>query len=188
MKFKASNCIWLYLMLSWLSLALLAACGVPVNIEQENLGVGGSSPQAVASSFFEDFNRALQDPALIDEETRQGWAERLSSYFTPSERVDQRAAFRQMLANFAYDQELLGPEQTLRFEITYTNIELVARDGERATVRLAESKIILTWVEGQGEKQTIVRRREGPLDEIIGQQNSKFPVVQINRRWFMTEG
>ncbi|NJP04338.1 MAG: hypothetical protein HC837_01250 [Chloroflexaceae bacterium] len=47
-----------------LVLLFLVACGDTIDPEQELPSVGGSSPESVAESFFEDLNDALKDANL----------------------------------------------------------------------------------------------------------------------------
>ncbi|MCG8350953.1 MAG: hypothetical protein MI924_24540, partial [Chloroflexales bacterium] len=125
LRFLAQRSVILLLALL---MVLLPACSefaaTPVN---EIIGIGGSSPEAVAESFFEDFNLALSDPKLGETETRLSWSERLASYFAPAERIDQRIAFGQMLVNFNASQYQLGEGQRLVFEVSFTTVEVVER-------------------------------------------------------------
>lgn len=168
--------------------ALLTACGEPIDAEQAIIGVGGSTPEAVASSFFEDLNQALQDPGILQPQTRRTWSERLASYFAPSERVDQRALFERTLASFAYELAQIDDDQRLKVEITYTGIELVERDADLAMVQLVDGKVLMRRVRViDDEQQEVLFEQEGALGQVIGQGDNQFPVLRVNGLWFMTD-
>ncbi len=177
------------LILGVLLLLVLAGCGAPVADDQDDVGIGGNSPEAVVESFFEDFNRALQDPKLGDGETNRAWAERLANYFAPIERVRQRTAMIRMLASFAYRQQQIAEGQRLIIEITYTNAEVVERTDDRASVRLIDGKIRFQRVaERENGDRDVLRTQERGLMETLGQTSGVLPVLRVNGRWFMTEG
>lgn len=161
---------------------LLSACGVAPS-EDELLGRGGPTPQAVVESFLTSLNEALQAD-LADATARRSWAERLASYFAPSERADQRAVFAQMLANYATSAARPAFGSTIHTEISYSAIEVLARDGDRATVRVVEGQVLLQWLNDEGE---VVRERTGALSTLLDQTEG-LPVVRVGGSWFMTEG
>lgn len=168
----------------------LSGCGTSIAIEQE-ASLGGGSPEAVAESFFEDLNRALSDPELADSEVNRAWAERLASYFAPSERADQRAAFATTLATYGYRIDQLDANEQFVIEVVYEGIEQIDRDGDRANVRLVEGMILMRQTRDTGPTtQVTVREQERALGEVLGLASSEgvFPVLRVNGRWFMTEG
>jgi hypothetical protein len=176
--------------LLWLALLalLLIACGVPVETEQQNLEAGGQTPQAVATSFFNDLNQALQDPQIIEPETRDTWAARLSSYFAPSERMNQRTAIAYMLNTFADGQRQLEPNHTLTIEILFSSIELVEERGDHATVHIVDGWLRLREVQiTPNGRQNVIRDQRRALLDVLGYHRDELPVLRVNNRWFMTE-
>jgi hypothetical protein len=122
----------------WVACVVLMLIGcTTVPATEEPQGGGGFSPEVVTESFFEDLQRALQDPNLQQEETRSFWAERLSGYFAPAERDTQRLALQRALASFATGLRQLADDETAVFEFRgFEPVEKIADDGERALVRL----------------------------------------------------
>lgn len=176
------------ILIGLLLLGALSACGAEVAADQSDAGIGGNLPETVAASFFEDFNSALNDPDLSQGKTQRAWAERLANYFAPVERAGKRRALGRMLASFAYNQRQLGEGQRIVFEITYTNIEVVDRSDDRATVRLLDGKLRLQRVrERDNGDREVLRQQETSLTETLGQTSGVFPVLRVNGRWFMTE-
>ncbi len=169
-----------------LLLLTLAGCAAPPVDSGDDavVGVGRSSPEAAVDGFLEDLNRAMQDPSLASAEKRRGWAERLAGYFAPGERIDQRAAFIDMLAGFADTAQnpVIGTRAALA--ITYTRVELISREGDEALVRVVDGAFDLRWLDAQGE---ILRERTGGLTEIIGQTSGGLPVLRVDGLWFLTE-
>lgn len=173
--------------LLWLCF-FVAACGVPLEAEQEGVGVGGESPRAVASTFFTVLNEALRDPQLKELETRRIWAERLASYFAPSERIDQRYVLDRMLASFGAGLEELEANHILTLEITYSDIVVTEDDAEHASVRLVDGTLRYRRVRvEQNGYRSVLRDEQQSLSHVLGLQEESFPVVQVNGRWFMTE-
>lgn len=172
-----------------LLLAILPACSeFAASPTNEIIGVGGSSPEAVTESFFEDFNLALSDPDLDKDETRRSWSERLASYFAPAERIDQRIALGQMLAKFDASQHQLEEGQHLVFEVSFTAVEVVERADDQARVRLIDGKLHVRRVlEHDDGNLEILREQERPLMETIGQTSGTIPVLRVNGLWFLTE-
>jgi hypothetical protein len=164
----------------------LAGCAAPTSdsAADTNIGVGRSSPEAAVDGFLEDLNRALQAPTLGDTATRRSWAERLAGYFAPGERIDQRAAFIDMLAGFADTTQhpVVGSKATLA--ITYSRVELLSRDGDQAMVRVVDGSFELRWLNEKGE---VVRERTGGLTEVLGQKSGGLPVLRVDGLWFLTE-
>ncbi|HMQ29361.1 MAG TPA: hypothetical protein PKD53_01485 [Chloroflexaceae bacterium] len=166
-----------------LAALLLVGCGAEPAAE-ELIGVGGGSPQQVVESFLEDLNEALAAP-LGEPAVRRAWAERLASHFAPSERADQRAAMASMLARFATSaaSPAVGSKATL--ELTWTRIDLLEQDGERARVRVVDGVMTLRFLNGEGE---VVRERSGGITDVIGQESGWLPTLRVGGSWFMTEG
>lgn len=166
-----------------LTALLLAGCGAEPAAE-ELIGVGGGSPQQVVESFLEDLNEALSDQ-LDDPDVRRAWAERLASHFAPSERADQRASMATMLAGFAASaaSPAVGSRATL--ELSWTRIDLVGQDGERARVRVVDGVMTLRFLNEEGE---VIRERSAGITDVIGQEGGWLPALRVGTSWFMTEG
>ncbi len=166
------------------SLFLLVGCGATPT-EQNIVGAGAPSPQAVVESFLEDLNHALGDAKLAQTEVRQLWAERLAGHFAPSERVDQRTAMADLLDGFAASaaKPALGSKATL--EITYRGTEVLTQRDGRALVQVVDGVFTLRFLDTQG---VLVRERTGSLSEVLGQTSGGLPTLQVGGSWFMTEG
>lgn len=167
---------------------LLTACAAPLEAEPERGSVGGESPLAVAVAFVGGLNEALQDPQLRELEVRRAWAERLASYFAPSERVDQRYVLGRMLARFAAGLAGHEANQILTLEITYSDIQVIEENSEHAQVRLLDGTMRYrrVRVEENGYR-TVLRDEQHVLADVLGLQDGVLPVVQVNGRWFLTE-
>lgn len=175
------------LLLVALVLTMLAGCGLPVSALQETSPGGGETPEAVINDFFTDLNMALSDPAIQQPRARQIWAGRLSSYFAPSERVDQQEMIGVMLARFAAEQHYLPENQRLYLEIVYSNLEPVEHAEDRATFRLRDGRLQLRQVRIEtNETETLLEREEQPLDAFMGEYSESLPVLQASGRWFLT--
>ncbi len=167
--------------------ALLSACAIAPTPSQELISGGGSSPEDVTESFFEDLNAALQDAELQDEEIRRSWTERLASRFAPSERASRRSLLGQMLADFAFVRQNAAGER-YQVEVLYNQVMLVSRDNDRASVRLIDGKIRITrYREDENGDQAIISEQERPLSDVIGLSGDAFPVIRVEQRWFLTE-
>jgi hypothetical protein len=174
------------LILIVLVVAMLSACATATPA-QELISGGGSSPEDVTESFFEDLNAALQDADLQDEETRRSWTERLASRFAPSERASRRSLLGQMLADFAFVRRNEAGER-YQVEVLYDQVVLISRDHDRGRVRLIDGKIRITrYREDENGDQAILSERERPLSEVIGITGDAFPVIRVEQRWFLTE-
>lgn len=169
-----------------LALALLAAlAGCAAEPTDAELGRGGLAPQVVVESFLESLNGALGDPSLVNGETRRGWAERLASYFAPSERADQRAALGRMLAIFADTSARPAVGRRVSLEVVYTRTEVIATEGDRATVRVVDGQVVLRFLDEGGE---LLRERTRGLAEVIGLPDGGLPVLRVGDSWYLTEG
>jgi hypothetical protein len=174
-----------------LALLLLAACGAaPGETTQpaEQTGVGGISPEAVAHSFFEDLGAALKDPVLGRDETRSYWVERLSGYFAPNERDDQREILSSTLASFADGVGQLNPDQTLTLELRFDGVEKISGNGDSAMVRPLHAAIYLVIAHTTDRGPVTDYDQTIGLDKIIGREDGAIPVIRIGDRWFLTEG
>lgn len=172
-------------LLLWL-VAVLLLTGCAAAVEADSSGTGGSSPEAVTESFFEDLNAALQDPALDDLEKRRLWAARLAGHFAPSERITQRTFMARTLADLSYNLSQRSDERLL-IEIIYSRIEMVERRSDEARVRLVDGKIRLTWYRDERDgSRLVLREQERSLTEVIGLSSGVFPTVRVNRQWFLT--
>jgi hypothetical protein len=153
--------------------------------DTENLGAGGSTPEDAVQSFVETFNLAFQDPNLQDIETRRTWAERLSYYFAPSERADQRVAFGTMFARHASGISELAPGEQISIAISWSAFRVVEQDGERARVAIVDGAIQFQWLDASG---AAIRERSSAITELLGQEPEGIPVLRVNGQWFITEG
>ncbi|WP_298482255.1 hypothetical protein [uncultured Chloroflexus sp.] len=170
-------------MVLWLVLGFfLGGCGA-VALD-ENVGLGGVTPEAVVESFLEDINAALADPALNEAATRQMWANRLASYFAPSERADQRQVMREMLDGFASANT--RPTRGSRAEVTisYDRTRVLRADDRTALVEIANAVITVRWRDNEGN---LLLERNGALLRLIGREESGLPVIRVDGRWYLTE-
>lgn len=152
-------------------------------------GVGGSTPQDVVISFFEDFNKALQESPQNDEVRRRYWSDRLAGYFAPNERVDQRQAIAQALYTFGSGSKQIPDDQRLTLDVSYNSLELVQQETDSAKVRLVDGVLRLKIMRVAPDGAQIpLRSDERPLGETIGQPDGIVPLVRVNGRWFLTEG
>ncbi|GIW01984.1 MAG: hypothetical protein KatS3mg058_3387 [Roseiflexus sp.] len=166
----------------------LAACTAAPTADEADVG-GGFSPEAVTESFFEDLQRALRDPNLHQEEVRSFWAERLAGYFAPVERDAQRIALRRALASFASGLRQLADDETAIFELRgLQSVEKVADDGERALVRLPSAMIAMTLVRTTDRGSFVFYEQSIELSQVIGRSDGTVPLVNIDGRWYLTEG
>jgi hypothetical protein len=172
-----------------LVLLLLAACGVPVEVEQDEQQLGGATPEDVAAIFVADLNAALSDVELDQIETRRRWAGRLASSFAPVERVDQRYVLQQMLADYVDQRAALADDLELSLEISYEAIRVVNRQSDFPLVRLIGGAIRLREVRvAENGYRSIVSDQQYPLTDLLGQRGRDgFPVVRVGGRWFLTE-
>jgi hypothetical protein len=175
---------WLSGALLLLLVLLLAGCAATPP-EDELVARPNPTPQAAVESFLTDLNAALADPNLADPAVRRSWAERLASFFAPSERADQRVAMGAMLAGFTDSASRPTFGSKVQFEISYGEIVVQSRSGDEAIVSIADAVVTLRWLNDAGE---VVRERSGSLTELIGQSSGGLPVVRVGPSWFMTEG
>jgi hypothetical protein len=177
------------LLAGWLAaLCLLAGCAAVPGIEQEASSLGGTTPEEATADFVQRFNEALQDPALTELETRRIWAERLASYFAPSERVDQRYVLQRMLASFAAGMGQLEADQHMTLEISYSALQVMDESRQRATVRLVDGTLRFRRVRvTEDERRIVLLDQQRPLAQTLGLQQGTVPLVQVNGRWFLTE-
>jgi hypothetical protein len=181
---------YLFVLLCWAMLLLLpTACALPADEESSDLS--GDTPEDVATNFFASLNEALQDPQLTEEQTRRAWAERLANYFAPTERAEQRQALGEMLAYFAADVEQLDNNQQMTLEVDFSGVQVIEPDSlnEHVKVRLTDATIRYRLIQlGENGSRRILRDQQRPLYEVLGQEEETFPVIQVNGRWFITEG
>lgn len=172
-----------------LGLAFLSACSVPVEAELDQDLMGGDSPEAATTAFFDAFNEALRDPELVNEESRNAWAARLASYFTPSERVEQRVALNQMLDNFVARAANVGENQLFSIEIIYNGVRVTQEEENRANVRLIDGMLHYrrVAVAENGYRNVLIDEQQS-LNTILGKrEQAGFPLVRVGERWFLTE-
>lgn len=171
------------LLASLIMALLLVGCG-PAS-ETGNVGLGGSSPEAVVEDFVEDLNKALQDSALESLDSRRSWAERLASYFAPSERADQRLVLREMLDTFVVSSRRPVIGERITFELTHNGMERITSSADEALVRVVDGTIVLRWLDAEGQ---VLRERSSGLMDVLGQTSGGLPVLRVNGVWFLTEG
>ncbi len=164
------------------TLWLLAGCGAAAL--EEDLGLGGVTPEATVESFFEDLNAALADPTLSEPATRRHWANRLASYFAPSERADQRMAMREMLDGFANNNARPARGSRAEVSISYDRVNVLRSDNSSALVNLVNAVITVRWRDDSDE---IVLERSGALLQLIGRDEQGLPVIRVDGRWYLTE-
>lgn len=167
----------------WLLLALLLSSCSAAALE-ENVGLGGVTPEAVVESFLEDFNAALADPALNEAATRQMWANRLASYFAPSERSDQRLAMRDMLDGFASANTRPARGSRAEVTITYDRTRVLRANDQTALVEVVNAIITVRWRDSEGN---VLLERNGALLRLIGREEHGLPVLRVDGRWYLTE-
>lgn len=167
----------------WLALGLLlGGCGAAAL--EENVGLGGVTPEAVVESFLEDMNAALADPALNEAATRQKWANRLASYFAPGERADQRQAMREMLDGFASANTRPARGSRAEVTISYDRTRLLRADERTALVEIVNAIMTVRWRDNEGN---LLLERNGALLRLIGREESGLPVIRVDGRWYLTE-
>lgn len=167
----------------WLVLGLLlGGCGEAAL--DENVGLGGVTPEAVVESFLEDFNAALADPALREAATRQMWANRLASYFAPGERTDQRQAMREMLDGFANANTRPARGSRAEVAISYDRTRVLRTDERTALVEIVNAVMTVRWRDSEGN---VVLERSSALLRLIGREESGLPVIRVDGRWYLTE-
>lgn len=171
------------LLASLIMALLLVGCGPAAEIG--DAGLGGISPEAVVENFVEDLNEALQDPTLEAPETRQIWAERLASYFAPSERADQRVVLREMLDTFVVSSRRPVIGERITFELTHNGMERITSSADEALVRVVDGTIVLRWLDAEGQ---VLRERSSGLMDVLGQASGGLPALRVNGVWFLTEG
>ncbi len=169
----------------------LGACGpletnAPVQGEQSG---GGSSPERVATNFFEDLRSALKDPQLANDEKRSSWVEQLSGYFAPGERPDIRVALSASLETLASGQAELAANEDITLDLRFDGIELVESNGNQARVRPVNGTIdvLITRTTDTGEAYTLFEQSKS-LNEIIGSPDGVLPAVRIGSTWYLSEG
>jgi hypothetical protein len=160
-------------------LLLISGCST-VSLD-EDIGLGGVTPEAVVESFLEDFNTALADPALSEPTARQVWANRLASYFAPSERADQRLVMREMFDSFARNN--LQPVRGSKAEVVITYDRTRANRIDEMTA-LVEVVMTVRWRDAAGN---VVFERSGALLRLIGREANGLPVIRVDGRWYLTE-
>ncbi|MCU0495523.1 MAG: hypothetical protein MUD01_28365 [Chloroflexaceae bacterium] len=165
---------------------VLVACG-PVDPGQDPVG-GGDSPTLAAEGFFQEMNKALQSPDLSNLDGRGRLAQRMAAYFPPRERGQARDTIQRTLATF-YGRQARQDNRRMVFEIIYSNVALVERNGDRALVRLEEGKVRLRiYGPGANGSEALLSEQVRPLSEVLGVQSDTFPTVFVNGRWFLTDG
>jgi len=112
------------------------------------------------------------------------WANRLASYFAPSERADQRLVMREMLDSFARNN--LQPVRGSKAEvvITYDRTRANRIDELTALVEIINGVITVRWRDAEGN---VVVERNGVLLRLIGREVNGLPVIRVDGRWYLTE-
>lgn len=170
-------------MVLWLALGFfLGGCGAAAL--DDNVGLGGVTPEAVVESFLEDMNAALADPALNEAATRQMWANRLASYFAPGERTDQRQVMREMLDGFASANTRPARGSRAEVTISYDRTRVLRADDRTALVEIVNAVMTVRWRDNEGN---LLLERNGALLRLIGREESGLPVIRVDGRWYLTE-
>ena len=165
---------------------LLSSCSTSQQASTTAVNAGGgASPQSVTEGFFSDLGKALQDPNLAQEETRSLWVERLSAYFAPNERSDQRVTLNDSLRSFANDRAQLGADEALSIEISLGNEKelQVIEQGDRALVLLPNAKISIQL--SRVTKDGLVPYYEQPIElgRLTGRAEQSIPTIRIRNFW-----
>jgi hypothetical protein len=172
-----------------IALYFLSGCAAPPgqNSAQSPVSGGSFSPEAVAQSFFDDLDSALDDPNLADDQQRGVWVERLAGYFAPNERDDQRIALREALDSFTAGRSKLEPNEDLTLDLKIERLEQVYQTDDRAMIRAVNGTIyvLITRTTNAGTRN--LYEETVPLEKIIG-NNGSVPVLRIGRSWYLTEG
>jgi hypothetical protein len=178
-----SSCLLILLAL------LLAGCASTLDqgSEQAPPSGGSISPEAVAQSFFDDLDKALEDPKLADDQQRGAWVERLAGYFAPNERDDQRIALRTALDSFSTGLGKLEPNEDLKLDLKIERLEQVNQTGDRATIRPINGAIYVLITRTTNAGVQNLYEETVPLEKILGNDGS-VPVLRIGRSWYLTEG
>lgn len=167
---------------------LLAACGVPTEVEEELTSGGASDPEAAAAGFFQTLNQALEDPDIIHIDTRRLWAERLTTWFPPSERLGLRFPLQQMIATFVEGREALDDDIEVTLEVSFSAIEVMEQQDRRASVRLIDGNLHYRRIHvAENGYRTVLIDDQQPLGQVLGLDGGALPAVQVNGRWFLTE-
>lgn len=170
---------------------LLSACGLPTaedSAQPAPRADGDISPEAVAQNFFEDLSEALKDPRFGRDEVRSYWVERLSGYFAPDERDDQRTELSNAFNSFADGLRQLTPDQTLSLALTFKGIEKLSEDDSHAFVRPIGAQIDLQIAHTTARGLVIDFDQQIGLEKIIGRPDGSVPTLKVGGRWFLTEG
>jgi hypothetical protein len=175
--------------LTIVALCFLSGCAVTPGLTtaQAPPGGGSFSPEAVAQSFFEDLDQALDDPKLADDQQRGVWVERLAGYFAPNERDDQRIALRAALDSFTAGRSKLEPNEDLTLDLKIERLEQVYQNGDRAMIRPINGAIYVLITRTTSAGIQNLYEETVPLEKIIG-NNGSVPVLRIGRSWYLTEG
>jgi hypothetical protein len=186
--FKRSNVPTLLTVVLVLLLALAGCAVTPEPDAAQGAPTGGSfSPEAVAESFFEDLGNALRDEKLADDQQRGAWVERLSGYFAPNERDDQRIALRAALDSFTAGLDKLESNEHLTLDLKIERLEQVSQSDDRAMIRPVNGAIYVLITRTTSVGIQNLYEETVPLERIIG-NNGSVPVVRIGRSWYLTEG
>jgi hypothetical protein len=176
------------LLLLTIVLALVGCATTPgQSIEQLPAGGGSISPEAVAQSFFDDLNSALDDEKLADDQQRGAWVERLAGYFAPNERDDQRIALRTALDSFTSGLGKLAPNEHLILDLKIDRLEQVEQTEDRAMIRPVNGAIYVLITRTTNASTQNLYEETVPLEKLIG-NNGLVPVLRIGRSWYLTEG
>jgi hypothetical protein len=196
---KDPACGWCLILCRWFFVAGLlipallafAACG----LTSEEVVVGGEQgggseigPEQVAENFFEDLQSALKDPQLANDDKRGQWVERLSSYFAPNERDDQRIALSSALDNFVAGLDKLAANESLTLELRFDGVEKVSQSESRAMIRPINGSIYVLITRATDSGIATLYEDNVGLDELLGSQDGAVPVIRVGRAWYLTEG
>ena len=172
--------------------AVLAGCGSfqrqPAAAQPAQTGQGGLTPESVTKAFFDDLSLALKDPALVNQDVRARWVERLSGYFAPNEREAQRVILNDALASFAEDRAQLGDDEALSLEIHFDEPRRIAEQGDQALVLLPNASIFMQISRITDRGAIPYYEQPISLDRVTGRTDGSVPTIRVGNRWFLTEG
>ncbi len=178
-----------FVLLAALLLAMPVGCSPATSREADSIGVGAPTPALIVQTFLEQLNEALKDPQLANPDVRRAWAARLASYFAPNEREDQRAALGAALAGLVSGVRQLEPDEKLTLELSDTiRVDVGPADGDMVLVRPVNVSLTLRIERATPRGTTVELEQQVPLEKLVGRPDGAIPTIQINDRWFLTEG
>lgn len=178
---------YIAILVSIIGVLVLVGCQGTGDIFQ-NETEGGETPEEVVAYFLTSLNETLQSPDIEVRENRHIWAVRLSNYFTPAERDNQRVVIGTMLATFAHGLENLAENQRLVVAIVYTDLVADETKTNQTLVHIVDGELHLRWMRvDPGGTEVVQRDQRVPLTDVLGEYGKTIPVMLVHGRWFLTE-